>query len=72
MFGLDLSAEKQFKNGISIFFKANNLLDAKRKIRSEIVKSDYNIIARLNKKRMRAGDRDVACTLFLYNRFSSR
>ena len=29
MFGLDLSAEKQFKNGISIFFKANNLLDAK-------------------------------------------
>ena len=30
MFGLDLSAEKQFKNGISIFFKANNLLDAKR------------------------------------------
>ena len=30
MFGLDLSAEKQFKNGYSIFFKANNLLDAKR------------------------------------------
>lgn len=30
MFGLDLTAEKQFKNGISIFFKANNLLDAKR------------------------------------------
>ena len=30
MFGLDLSAEKQFKNGISLFFKANNLLDAKR------------------------------------------
>ena len=30
MFGLDLSAEKQFKNGFSIFFKANNLLDAKR------------------------------------------
>lgn len=30
MFGLDLSAEKQFKNGVSIFFKANNLLDAKR------------------------------------------
>lgn len=30
MFGLDLSAEKQFKNGISVFFKANNLLDAKR------------------------------------------
>ena len=30
MFGLDLSAEKQFKNGISIFFKANNLLDTKR------------------------------------------
>ena len=30
MFGLDLSAEKQFKNGISIFIKANNLLDAKR------------------------------------------
>ena len=30
MFGLDLSAEKQFKNGISIFFKANNLLNAKR------------------------------------------
>ena len=29
MFGLDLSAEKQFKNGFSIFFKANNLLDAK-------------------------------------------
>ena len=30
MFGLDLSAEKQFKGGISLFFKANNLLDAKR------------------------------------------
>ena len=30
MFGLDLSAEKKFQNGISIFFKANNLLDAKR------------------------------------------
>ena len=30
MFGLALSAEKQFKNGFSIFFKANNLLDAKR------------------------------------------
>ena len=30
MFGLDLSAEKQFKNDFSIFFKANNLLDAKR------------------------------------------
>ena len=30
MFGIDLSAEKQFKNGFSIFFKANNLLDAKR------------------------------------------
>ena len=30
MFSLDLSAEKQFKNGISIFLKANNLLDAKR------------------------------------------
>ena len=30
MFGLDLSAEKQFMNGFSIFFKANNLLDAKR------------------------------------------
>ena len=25
-----LSAEKQFKNGFSVFFKANNLLDAKR------------------------------------------
>lgn len=30
MFGLDLSAEKQFKNGLSIFLKANNLLNAKR------------------------------------------
>ena len=30
MFGLDLSGEKQFKNGLSIFLKANNLLDAKR------------------------------------------
>lgn len=30
MFGIDLSAEKQFKNGFSIFLKANNLLDAKR------------------------------------------
>lgn len=30
MFGLDLSAEKKFKNGFSIFLKANNLLDAKR------------------------------------------
>ena len=30
MFGLDLSAEKKFANGISLFFKANNLLDAKR------------------------------------------
>ena len=29
MFGLDLSAEKQFKNGLSIFLKANNLLNAK-------------------------------------------
>lgn len=29
MFSIDLSAEKQFKNGFSIFFKANNLLDAK-------------------------------------------
>lgn len=30
MFGLDLSAEKKFTNGLSVFFKANNLLDAKR------------------------------------------
>ena len=30
MFGLDFSAEKKFNNGISLFFKANNLLDAKR------------------------------------------
>ena len=30
MFGLDLSGEKKFQNGISIFVKANNLLDAKR------------------------------------------
>ena len=30
MFGLDLSAEKQFKCGLSLFLKANNLLDAKR------------------------------------------
>ncbi len=30
MFGLDLSAEKKFANGCSVFFKANNLLDAKR------------------------------------------
>lgn len=30
MFGLDLSAEKKFNNGISIFLKANNLTDAKR------------------------------------------
>lgn len=30
MFSLDLSAEKQFKNGFSVFFKATNLLDAKR------------------------------------------
>ena len=30
MFGLDLSAEKQFSNGLSVFFKANNLLDTKR------------------------------------------
>ncbi len=30
MFGLDLSAEKKFTNGLSIFFKANNLTDAKR------------------------------------------
>ena len=30
MFGLDLSAEKQFKNGSSVFFKANNQLDSKR------------------------------------------
>lgn len=28
-FSLDLSAEKNFNNGISIFLKANNLLDAK-------------------------------------------
>lgn len=30
MFTLDLSAEKKFRNGLSIFFKANNLTDAKR------------------------------------------
>ncbi len=30
IFGLDLSAEKQFASGLSIFLKANNLLDAKR------------------------------------------
>lgn len=30
MFGLDLSAEKQFRNGFSVFLKANNLLDARR------------------------------------------
>lgn len=30
MFSLDLSAEKKFRNGLSIFFKANNLTDAKR------------------------------------------
>ncbi len=30
MFGLDLSAEKKFDCGVSIFMKANNLLDAKR------------------------------------------
>ena len=30
MFGLDLSAEKKFPCGVSIFIKANNLLDAKR------------------------------------------
>lgn len=30
VFGLDLSAEKKFKSGISIFLKANNLLDTKR------------------------------------------
>ena len=30
MFGLDISAEKKFSNGISIFLKANNLTDAKR------------------------------------------
>lgn len=29
-FTLDLSAEKKFNNGISIFLKANNLLDTKR------------------------------------------
>lgn len=30
LFGLDFSAEKKFDNGLSVFFKANNLLDAKR------------------------------------------
>ncbi len=30
MFGLDLSAEKKFPCGVSVFLKANNLLDAKR------------------------------------------
>ena len=30
MFGLDLSAEKQWPCGLSVFVKANNLLDAKR------------------------------------------
>ena len=30
MIGLDLSAEKKFSNGLSIFLKANNLTDAKR------------------------------------------
>lgn len=29
-FTLDLSGEKRFKNGLAIFFKANNLLNAKR------------------------------------------
>lgn len=30
MFSLDFSAEKKFQNGLSVFFKANNLTDAKR------------------------------------------
>ena len=30
MFGLDFSAEKRFNNGVAVFVKANNLLDAKR------------------------------------------
>ena len=30
MFSLDLSAEKKFKGGLSLFMKANNLTDAKR------------------------------------------
>jgi outer membrane receptor protein involved in Fe transport len=30
IFSLDLSGEKSFKNGISIFVKANNLLNSKR------------------------------------------
>ena len=30
MFGLDFSMEKKFSCGVSVFLKANNLLDAKR------------------------------------------
>ena len=40
MFGLDLSAEKKFHNGISIFVKANNLLDAKRERYLKTVNKD--------------------------------
>ena len=40
MFGLDLSAEKQFKNGFSVFLKANNLLDAKRERYLKTVNKD--------------------------------
>ena len=40
MFGLDLSGEKKFHNGISIFIKANNLLDAKRERYLKTVNKD--------------------------------
>ncbi len=40
MFGLDLSGEKKFHNGISIFVKANNLLDAKRERYLKTVNKD--------------------------------
>lgn len=42
IFSLDLSGEKKFKNGLSIFVKANNLTDAKRERYLKTV-NEYNL-----------------------------
>jgi outer membrane receptor protein involved in Fe transport len=42
MFSLDLSGEKKFNNGLSIFVKANNLTNAKRE-RYLKTTNDYNL-----------------------------
>ena len=42
MTSLDLSGEKQFKNGLSVFFKANNLTNTKRERYLKTV-NQYNL-----------------------------